>query len=398
MAKQDYYELLGVARSASHDEIKKAYRKLAMKYHPDKNQGDKASEQKFKDISEAYEVLKDSQKKAAYDRYGHQAFQGGHGAGGPGGMGGFDFQFDFGNAGFSDMFEDIFENFTGQQRQQPSRRGDDLRYDIEITLEEAFSGCTKNINFQSLSSCEECDGSGSAKGSDPDTCSTCSGSGKVRSQQGFFMMERACPTCQGSGETITDPCKSCRSTGRIRKEKTLAVKIPAGVDTGARIRLSSEGDMGLRGAQAGDLYIFVHVKPHAYFERDKQDLYCTSTISMARAALGGSVEVPTIEGTNVTLKIPEGTQSGQNFRLSHKGMSSLKGSSRGSMFVQVHVETPSKLTKRQKEILREFDSDSSSKKPKKREKLSARIFGFLSGMREIWNALHPTSICFKKGV
>ena len=322
MAKQDYYELLGVAKGASADEIKKAYRKMAMQYHPDRNQGDKEAEHKFKEISEAYEVLKDEQKRAAYDRFGHGAFEGGRGGFGGGAGGGFG-GFDFGGGGFADIFDEMFGEFMGGRRGgggAASGRGQDLRYNMEIGLEEAFKGTQANVRVPTSVQCDGCNGSGAAAGTQPITCPTCQGHGKIRAQQGFFTIERTCPGCHGQGRVIKDACKTCGGAGRLRKEKTLQVNIPAGVEDGTRIRLAGEGEAGLRGAPPGDLYIFLAIAPHPIFQRDGANIHCRVPIPMTTAALGGTVEVPTIEGSRTKVTVPPGTQSGHQFRIKSKGM------------------------------------------------------------------------------
>ena len=383
MAKQDYYEALGVSRDADHDEIKKAYRKLAMKYHPDRNPDDKAAEQKFKEVNEAYEVLKDEEKRAAYDRFGHAAFeQGGPGAGGFGG-GGFE---GFGG-GFADIFEEMFGGGGfggGRGRGGPEQtgRGSDLRFNMDITLEDAFHGKSTEIRVPTSVQCDVCHGSGAKEGSQPVTCSTCSGTGRVRSQQGFFTVERTCPSCHGQGKVIKDPCSNCSGSGRVHKEKTLSVSIPAGVETGTRIRLSGEGEAGLRGGPAGDLYIFINVRPHRIFQREGANIHVRVPVPMTTAALGGSVEVPTVDGHRARINIPSGTQSGQQFRLRAKGMSMLRTTSRGDMFVELTVETPVNLTKKQKDLLEEFRAeggDESSHSPESG--------GFFSKVKELWEDL-----------
>ncbi len=363
MSKQDYYEVLGVQKGASAQELKSAYRKKAMQYHPDKNPGDKVAEKKFKEVSEAYEVLSNDQKRAAYDQYGHSAFQGGAGGGaGSGGFGGFDGQGGFG--GFSDIFENMFSDFAngGQSRQEASFRGDDLRYDLEITLKEAYIGVKQEVSLSKLTACDGCKGTGVADGKQPDQCGTCNGSGRVRMQQGFFMMERTCSTCQGAGKVIKNPCTSCRGRGHKKGTKKLQVSIPSGIESGVQIRLVGEGNAGTQGAQAGDLYVFVHIKPHDLFQRKGADLMCQVPISMVMAATGGSIEVPTIEGGRVTVKIPAGTQPGDKFRLKDKGMTIYRRSSRGDMYVQVSIEIPKNLTKEQKEILSQFNDSSKEEK------------------------------------
>jgi molecular chaperone DnaJ len=350
MAKTDFYEILGVSKDTSDADIKKAYRKLAMQYHPDRNPDDAAAEHKFKEISEAYDVMKDAQKRAAYDRYGHAAFDGSMGQGRPGGGGGFDF-----GGSFSDIFEDLFGDARrGGRGPSGPQRGADLRYNYEVSLEEAFTGKKAEINVTTGVSCGTCSGSGAAPGSSPVTCATCQGMGKVRAQQGFFTVERACPACHGEGQTISDPCTDCHGNGQVQTEKTLSVSIPAGVEEGTRIRLSGEGEDGQHGGPAGDLYLFLSVYAHEIFERDGNDIYCTVPIPMTVATLGGPIEVPTVEGTKARITIPDGTQSGRHFRLRSKGMPKLQRSGRGDMFVQITVETPVKLTKEQKKLLREF--------------------------------------------
>lgn len=382
MAKQDYYELLGVSKSADADEIKKAYRKLAMKYHPDRNPDDSVAEQKFKDANEAYEVLKDEEKRAAYDRFGHAAFE----QGGPGGPGGFGGGFGGGEGfggGFSDIFEEMFGGGgRGAHAQEQSGRGSDLRFNMDISLEEAFKGKSSEIRVPGSVACEECNGSGAKKGSNPTTCATCSGQGRVRSQQGFFTVERTCPSCHGQGQVIKDPCRNCSGSGRVHKEKTLSVNIPAGVEEGTRIRLSGEGEAGLRGAPAGDLYIFLSVKPHRIFQREGANIYVRVPVPMTTAALGGSVEVPAVDGSRARINIPSGTQSGQQFRLRGKGMSVLRSSSRGDMFVELSVETPVNLTKKQKELMEEFRSEGGDE-----TKHSPQSDGFFSKVKDLWEDL-----------
>ncbi|MDZ5646705.1 molecular chaperone DnaJ [Nitrospirillum sp. BR 11828] len=375
MAKQDYYELLGVAKNASADDLKKAYRKLAMQYHPDRNQGDKAAEQKFKEVSEAYEVLKDEQKRAAYDRFGHAAFENGGGRPG-GGPGGFDF-----GSGFADIFEEMFGDFMGGRRGggQGPGRGSDLRYNLEISLEDAFKGTSTNVRVPTSVACDVCNGTGAESGTQPVTCPTCNGAGKVRAQQGFFTIERTCPACSGAGRVIKDPCRNCGGHGRVRKEKTLQVNIPAGVEDGTRIRLSGEGEAGARGAPPGDLYIFLAIAPHALFLRDGANIQCRVPIPMTTAALGGTVEVPTIDGSRARVSIPPGTQSGHQFRLKGKGMSVLRSTQRGDMYVTALVETPVNLTKRQQELLREFEKAGEEKGGTHPESE-----GFFAKVKELW--------------
>jgi len=377
MAKQDYYELLGVSRTASADELKKAYRKLAMQYHPDRNAGDKAAEQKFKEINEAYDVLRDEQKRAAYDRFGHAAFENGGGARPGGGGGGFEFNFAAG--GFADIFDEMFGEIMGGRRSgQSSGRGADLRYNLEISLEEAFRGTNSTIRVPTSVPCERCRGSGAEGGVQPVSCPTCSGTGKIRAQQGFFTIERGCPNCHGAGRVIKDPCHSCNGSGRVRKEKTLQVTIPAGVEDGTRIRLAGEGEAGLRGATPGDLYIFLSIAPHRLFQRDGANILCRVPIPMTTAALGGTIEVPTIDGGRSKITVPQGTQGGHQFRLRGKGMSVLRSPARGDMFVQAVVETPVNLTSKQKELLREFDKASG------KEQTNPESEGFFAKVKEFW--------------
>lgn len=351
--KRDYYEVLGVAKTANAEELKKAFRKLAMQFHPDRNPGNTEAEHKFKEVSEAYDVLRDDQKRAAYDQYGHAAFEGG--MGGRGGGQGFDF------TSFSDIFDDLFGEFMGGQRggqRGGGNRGSDLRYNLEITLEDCFKGKAAKIRVPTSIACESCDGSGAEAGAQPIACPTCKGAGKVRAQQGFFTIERACPTCGGAGRVIEKPCKVCGGAGRTHKEKTLSVDIPPGVDEGNRIRLAGEGEAGLRGGASGDLYVFLTVKPHRLFRREGQHLHCRVPVSMTTAALGGSVEVPTLDGGQARITLPEGTQTGKQFRLRGKGMPSLQqsgfGAGNGDLYIQVMVETPVKLSKKQRELLEEF--------------------------------------------
>ncbi|MGO8918222.1 MAG: molecular chaperone DnaJ [Stellaceae bacterium] len=377
MAKKDCYELLGVAKNATGDDLKKAYRKLAMQFHPDRNPGDKAAEHKFKELSEAYDILKDEQKRAAYDRFGHAAFENG-GRGAPGAD-----NFGFA-AGFADIFDEMFGEFMGGRRGQGANaRGSDLRYNLEITLEEAFKGRQTTVRVPTMSPCEPCGGSGAESGSKPVSCPTCYGNGRVRAQQGFFTIERTCPSCHGAGRVIENPCRACGGQGRARKEKTLSVNIPPGVEDGTRIRLAGEGEAGLRGGAAGDLYIFLAVKPHRFFQRDGANIHCRVPISMPSAALGGAVEVPTIDGGRAKVTIAAGTQSGHQFRLKGKGMSVLRAGARGDMYVQVVVETPVNLTKRQQELLREFDKSGDSKPTHpESEGFFARVKEFFEDLRE----------------
>ena len=344
---QDFYSALGVEKSADEAVLKSAFRKAAMKYHPDRNPDDPSAEQKFKEVNEAYEVLSDPQKRAAYDRFGHDAFK--NGAANGAGFGGA-----AGAGGFSDVFEDIFNEFMGGGRGRGPGRGADLKYALEITLAESFTGKKATIKMPGSVTCETCDGTGAKPGSGPTTCSTCRGTGRVRFQQGFFTMERTCPDCGGEGRIIKDPCTDCGGTGRVQRERTLAVDIPAGIETGTRIRLAGEGEAGPRGGPEGDLYIFVQVKDHEIFERDGQDLYCAVPLPMTTAALGGEFEAPTVEGGRVKIKVPEGAQTGRRFRVRGKGMTRLNQKGRGDMFVEIAVETPSGLNAEQKELLKQF--------------------------------------------
>ena len=383
MSKRDFYDVLGVSRTASADEIKKAYRKKAKELHPDRNADNPDAESQFKEANEAYEVLKDGDKKAAYDRYGHAAFEGGMGGGGrPGG--GFSGQGDFASA-FSDVFDDLFGDFmggggrrAGGGRQRASR-GSDLRYNLRVSLEEAYSGLQKTINVPSAVSCTTCNGTGAEGGAEPVTCPTCSGMGKVRAQQGFFTVEQTCPTCNGLGQTIKNPCKACHGQGRVEKERALSVNIPAGVETGTRIRLAGEGEAGMRGGPSGDLYIFIEVQDHELFQRDGTHLFCRVPVSMASAALGGDIEVPTIDGGRSRVKVPEGSQSGRQMRLKAKGMPALRGGAPGDMFIELAVETPVNLTARQKEILREFDKIEAENNP--------QASSFFKSVKSFWDSM-----------
>ncbi len=363
MAKRDFYEVLGVSKGSSADEIKKAYRRKAKELHPDRNSDNPEAEAQFKEANEAYEILKDAEKKAAYDRFGHAAFEGGMGGGGP--RGGPQGQGDFASA-FSDVFDDLFGDFMGGRGgggRQRAARGADLRYNMRVTLEDAYAGIQKTINVPGTVQCENCSGSGAEGGAEPTTCPTCSGMGKVRAQQGFFTVERTCPTCSGLGQIIKNPCKSCGGQGRIEKDRALSVNIPAGVETGTRIRLAGEGEAGMRGGPSGDLYIFIEVAPHKIFEREGPNLYCRVPVSMTSAALGGDIEVPTIDGGRSRVKIPAGSQSGRQMRLRAKGMPALRGGGAGDMMIELAVETPVNLTSRQKELLREFEDLSEENNP-----------------------------------
>ena len=375
MAKRDYYEVLGVGRDADADSVKKAYRKLAMQWHPDRNPGNAEAEEKFRECSEAYEVLRDGDKRQAYDRFGHAAFE-------QGGAGGSDFG-GFSANSFADMFDDLFGEFMGAGRRRGSSqtRGADLRYNLEISLEDAHAGRQAQIQVPTSIVCEACTGSGAEAGSSPVACPTCHGMGRVRAQQGFFTIERTCPACHGVGQVIKNPCKSCHGAGRVQREKTLAVNIPAGVEEGTRIRLAGEGEAGLRGGPPGDLYIFIAVTPHPLFRREGSDLFCRVPIAMTTAALGGTIEVPTIEGTRAQVNVPAGTQTGRQFRLRGKGMPQLRGGAGGDLYIQTVVETPMNLTKRQRELLKEFQKagDEADTHPE--------AHGFLAKVKELWNEL-----------
>ncbi len=373
MAKRDYYEILGVTRSASEQDLKSAFRRAAKDCHPDRHPGDKDAEKKFKELNEAYEVLKDPQKRAAYDQFGHAAFEGGGGR-----QGGFGPDF---ASSMSDIFDDLFGEFMGGRRGSRQRtgreRGADLRYNMEVSLHEAYTGKTAQIRVPTSVSCETCSGSGAKPGTQPTTCATCGGAGKVRASQGFFTIERTCHVCQGRGETINDPCPTCSGAGRVLKERTLSVNIPAGVEDGTRIRLAGEGEAGLRGGPAGDLYIFLSIKPHEFFQRDGADIFCRVPISMVTAALGGQLDVPTLDGGQTRVKIPEGTESGKQFRLKGKGMPVLRSKVLGDMYIQVEVETPKSLTRRQRELLEEFERESN-------RETSPHSAGFFARMKEFF--------------
>jgi len=375
MADKDFYEILGVQKNASDDEIKKSYRKLAMKHHPDRNKDDKEAERKFKEAAAAYEILKDPEKRSAYDQYGHDAFR-------QGGMGGGQGFGDF-SGGFSDIFEEFFGGgFGGSSRQRGPQRGNDLRYNMSISLQEAFNGKKSQIRIPSYEGCDLCSATGSADKSGPSTCSTCGGQGKVRSTQGFFSIERPCPTCGGEGSSIKNPCLKCSGTGQVKKQKTISVTIPAGVDTGTRIRISGEGEPGQRGAGNGDLYIFVEVQKDKLFEREEENIFCQIPISITTAILGGDVEVPTIEGKKARLSIPPGTQSETQFRLKAKGMTILRQTRRGDMYIEVGVEMPVNLNTKQKAILQEFEKEGGTSK-----KHSPKSQSFFSKLKEVWEDL-----------
>lgn len=381
----DYYELLECQRGADDSTLKSSYRRLAMKWHPDKNPGDTAAEQKFKAISEAYDVLKDPQKRAAYDRFGHAAFTQGGGGGGAGFGGAQDF------GGFTDIFENIFGEFMGGGRQQRGRggaqRGQDLRYDLEMTLEEAFSGKAATLTIEVAAACEPCSGTGAKPGTSARQCTTCNGAGRVAMRQGLFAVERACPACHGAGQIIADPCTSCNGAGRVEKQKTLNVNVPRGVDDGTRIRVANEGEAGSRGGPAGDLYLFVHLKAHSLFKREGTTLFAVAPISITTAALGGEIEVPGLDRDVAIVKIPHGTQTGKQFRVRGRGMPALNGGQSGGGFgdlvVQVEVETPVKLTKRQRELLEEFQALEAGEEGRNNPRQS----GFFDKLKDAWNDL-----------
>jgi len=383
---QCYYDVLGVTRDADGGAIKSAFRKQAMEYHPDRNQDNPQAESKFKELGEAYGVLSDGQKRAAYDRFGHAAFQNGHGASANGFGGGSGGGFAGGAAGFSDIFDDIFGEFMGGRgaRTRGPGRGADLKYQLGITLGEAFAGKKTEITVPGSVACETCEGSGATPGSGPTDCQTCRGAGRVRMQQGFFTIERTCPDCNGEGRIIADPCTDCGGQGRVRKERTLAVDIPAGIESGTRIRLAGEGEAGPRGGPEGDLYIFIEVGEHELFERDGADLYCALPVPMTTAALGGDIEAPTIDGGRVNIKIPEGVQTGKRFRVRGRGMTQLDQSGRGNirrrgdMFVEIGVETPVGLNAKQKELLHEFCEAGGG------EDCSPQSKGFFSRAKSFW--------------
>ena len=374
MSKRDYYDVLGVPKGSEKEAIKKAYRTKAKELHPDRNSDNPNAEAQFKEVNEAYEVLKDAEKKAAYDRYGHAAFESGGGGPGFGGSG------DFSSA-FSDVFDDLFGDFMGGGRggRKQQSRGSDLRYNLSISLEDAFAGLQKTINVPSSVACGSCNGTGAAGGSSPTTCPTCSGLGKVRATQGFFTVERGCPTCSGAGQIIKNPCSSCGGQGTQKKDRALSVNVPPGVETGTRIRLSGEGETGPRGGISGDLYIFIEVSKHKIFERDGLNLFCRVPVSMAKASLGGEVEVPTIDGGRSRVRIPAGSQSGRQMRLKGKGMPAIKTVQKGDMFIEMAVETPVNLTARQKELLQEFEELSEDNNPETNS--------FFSSVKTFWESM-----------
>ena len=380
MSKQNYYNILGVGKNAQSDEIKKAFRKLALKYHPDKNQGNKESEQKFKEINEAYEVLKDEQKRAAYDRYGSAVFQQG--------TSGFNSQAD-GFEDFADVFGDIFGDFMGRgregsasrQKRESKLRGADLRYNTEVKLEDVYKGLNRNIKFRVSCKCVECNGTGTKTKTGTTTCSTCHGSGKVRFQQGFFMIEKTCGSCSGSGVMIKDQCKKCRGEGRCEKDKSLSVHIPKGIENGAKIRITGEGEAGIRGAQAGDLYMYISIKSHDFYQRDGSDLHCSVPIKMTTSVLGGSIEIPTIDGSIAKVNIPEGTQYGTKLRMHNKGMPKIHSSRYGDIYVHINVELPVKISSQQKALLKEFDKINQYGANPKTEGFFTKVKNFVSDLK-----------------
>ena len=374
MSKQDFYDVLGVSKSADESSLKSAYRKLAMKYHPDRNPGDTNAEKKFKEVSEAYDVLSNPEKKAAYDQYGHEAFSGGSGQG-------FSEGFSSGFGSFSDIFEDFFGDMSGRQGNNEQRKkGEDLKYEMTISLRDAYTGVKREINFDTLISCDSCRGSGSSKNDGISSCGSCGGRGRIRASQGFFTVERTCPNCSGTGQVITDPCSSCNGEGRVRKNRKIEVSIPAGVEEGSRIRLSGEGASGQNGASSGDLYIFIGILQHEIFQRDGMEIFCNVPISISDASLGGSVEVPTVSGGRAKVKIPAGTQSGDQLKLSGKGMPALRSVSFGDMIITLVVEIPKNLSSRQKELLREFDEESDHNN-------IPQSTGFFTKVRDFWDDL-----------
>ncbi len=379
MAKQDYYATLGVARDASGDDLKKAYRKLAMQFHPDRNPGDKPAEARFKEVNEAYDILKDDQKRSAYDRFGHAAFEQ-NGGGGGAGMGGFDFS---ASGDLGDIFDQMF-GMGGRRGGGRTRTGADLRQGVEIDLAEAFSGTKVTLRVPTRVKCESCGGSGSEdKGRAAETCPTCQGAGKVRAQQGFFLIERTCPTCNGQGRVVRNPCRVCHGAGTVQRDRSIQVAIPAGVEDGTRIRLSGEGEAGGQGAQNGDLYVHVSIRPHEFFQREQANVLMRVPLRMTQAALGAEIEVPAVDGTRAKVKIPPGTQTGEQFRLRGKGFSVLRSAARGDMFIQVAVETPQGLTSRQRELLEAFETEAQggSKGSPDHEGFFAKVAAFFEGGR-----------------
>ena len=372
MAKRDYYEILGVSNNADPNSIKSAYRKMAMKYHPDKNPGDKNAEEKFKEASEAYNILSDQEKRQAYDTYGHEAFNQTGGGGFSEGFGG------FGN--FSDIFEDFFGDFGGRGSRRQQQKGQDLKYEIDIDLREAYTGIKKEISFDTLVSCDSCSGSGSEKGNGLKNCGACGGSGRTRASQGFFTVERTCAACGGAGQVITDPCSTCNGEGRRRKNRKIEVNIPAGVEDGSRIRLTGEGAAGPQGATPGDLYLFVEMIDHPIFGRDGTEIFCNVPISIVDASLGGSVDVPTVSGGKVKVKIPPGSQNGEQLRLTGKGMPAIRSSHFGDMIISLNIEVPKNLSEKQKRLLKEFDEELSQKN-------NPESTGFFSKVKDFWDGL-----------
>lgn len=377
MSEKDFYKVLGVERTASEDDLKKAYRKLAMQHHPDRNKDDPKAEEKFKEINEAYDVLKDPQKRAAYDRFGADGPRMGAGGAGFGGAG-------FGSA-FSDIFEDMFGDMMagGGKRSTGPMRGSDMQFSLDITLEDAFKGKDAKLKIPTVESCEDCKGTGAADGAKPEKCGECAGTGRVRSTQGFFTIERTCQTCSGAGTIIKSPCKKCGGAGRVRSEKTVQVSIPAGIAEGQRIRLAGEGEAGIRGGQRGDLYVLIGIKSHRFFRRDGANLYCRVPVPMTTAAIGGNVEVPTIDGAKSNIKIPTGTQTGQQLRLKGKGMHVMRSESRGDMYIEIFVETPVNLDKKQMDLMKQLD-ESLEKAGRKNTPESE---GFFRKVKELWDDL-----------
>jgi len=381
MSEKDFYKVLGVDKSANEDEMKKAYRKLAMQFHPDRNKDDPAkAEEKFKEINEAYDILKDPQKRAAYDRFG-AAGVGGMGGGGAGGMGGAGF-----GSAFSDIFEDMFGEMMGGgggRRSTGPLRGSDMQFSLDISLEDAFKSKDAKLKIPTVATCGDCKGTGSADGGKPEKCPDCGGAGRVRAQQGFFTIERACGTCNGTGTIIKSPCKSCSGAGRVRGEKTVQISIPAGIAEGQRIRLGGEGEAGIRGGQSGDLFVLINIKPHNFFRREGANLYCRVPVPMTTAALGGNLDVPIIDGQKSSIKIPSGTQTGQQLRLKSKGMNVMRSEQRGDMFVEIFVETPINLDKKQTDLMKQLD-DSLEKAGRKNTPQSE---GFFSKVKDMWSDL-----------
>lgn len=375
MSEKDFYKVLGVEKNASDEDIKKAYRKLAMQHHPDRNKGESKAEEKFKEISEAYDVLKDPDKRAAYDRFGATGPMGGGGFGGAGGAG-------FG-AAFSDIFEDMFGDVMGGKRSTGPMRGSDVQFSLDITLEEAFKGKESKIKIPTVQPCDSCAGTGSADGGRPEKCASCDGSGRVRATQGFFTIERTCPSCNGAGTIIKSPCKKCAGAGRMRGEKTVSVSIPSGISEGQRVRLTGEGEAGVRGGSPGDLYILIGIKPHAFFRRDGANLYCRVPIPMTTAALGGSVDVPTIDGERTKIKVPAGTQTGQQLRVKTKGMTIMRSEARGDMYIEIFVETPVNLDKKQTDLMKQLGETLE----KSGQKHTPESEGFFQKMKEFWDDL-----------